>query len=592
MRQKFKKESGGEETVDSLSCLTRDLEDLTHLQTYPQFYRTVFARVFLFWGGPEKKMAWSLFAIAIACMFGFVAVQALVNFWYRDFWEAIQQYNQARFWHDIFYFVFLASLLIFCFVFKSYVTGFLTLRWRRFMTKHYVNLWLSERVYYFLQLLGDKTDNPDQRLAEDLNLFTSQTLGLFFLLAEAAVLVCTFLGILWEISGTIILPIGSWTLHISGSLVFAALVYAIVGTLITRKTMRSLLPLDFQKEKLEGDFRYALVRIRENVESIAFYKGERHEEQTLDFSFRAIYQNSYRILLKMLSVNMWISFYGQIAILVPMFMLAPRIFAEKLSIGFLQQVLGAFQHVENALSVIVKNYPMIIAWKASTLRILTFETKLRELAQQAKNASLQVVEGEGENLVIQNLLLQTPQGQNIFALPEKQLRKGESLLIQGPSGAGKSTFLRALAGLWPFGEGAIIKPEGATFFFLPQRPYLPLGTLANVLTYPNHISRYTSEQLQNLLTQIGLDHLRGDLNRTENWSHVLSGGEQQRLAFGRLILQKPDWAFLDEATSALDEASEKNLYTLLHEQCPAMTVLSVGHRATLTQFHAHTWKFG
>ncbi len=566
-------------------------QERQNLKVYRGFYQELFKRLCLYWKGPEKKVAWFLFLGTIFLTFAIVGCQAVITFWYNQFYNSLQNYDVKEFWRLMGWFLILALTYISCAIAKKYFFHLLALKWRQFMTIHYVNLWLSEGLYYFLEFFQEKTDNPDQRLADDLNNFTSQTLSIFFLFFEAGITFFTFIGILWTLSGPLELSFWGLNLYIPGYLVLAALLYTILGTWIAHHIVAPLLPLSYKNEMTEGNFRYNLVRIRENSESIAFYKGEERERSGLKFFFQEIYLNTIQIIHRTFFVNLWSHFYGQIAIIAPYLLVASRFFKERLPLGFLMQLGQTFKHVDDSLSIIISHYPTIISWKASTLRILTFEKHLKDLSLRLENTSMERLPEKRDGFLVEGLILKTPHDVLITEISKKEFHKGKSILIQGPSGIGKSTFLRAIAGLWPFGEGRIRQPLEDSIFFLPQKPYIPLGSLAEAITYPQENASFSRESLEKVLTQVGLEKLMPSLFHYQNWSGALSGGEQQRLAFARLLLKKPDWVFLDEATSALDEASEKYLYELLQETCPKTTFISVGHRPSLVDFHQDIWNF-
>jgi putative ATP-binding cassette transporter len=552
-----------------------------------QFYRLVWRFLGLYFRSSEARFAWALFIGLILAMMLFAGLEGVANYWNRDLYNALQQYDQPRLIYLLKLFALLASALIITFMGRAYIESFLEIYWRRFLSHHYISLWLSEKRFYLLQLIPGDTDNPDQRLSDDLYYITINTLTLFTKMMQSVFTLVVFLGILWQISGPLSFSVGGYTIYVPGYLVWVAFAYAVFGTLITGKTVRSLLPLDIERERREGDLRYALARIREHSESIAFLKGE-EVERNISFGFVNNLVHTTRLIIrKMLGVNLWLSFYMQISIILPILFMAPRYFREKLAIGILMQAVGAFSSVEKAFTVIVQNYPAIIEWKASMMRLLTFELKMH---QAQPHQDIVHKQHDKTDIVIEGLRLKTPSGEDVVHVPDRTLATGESLLITGPSGTGKSTFLRALQGMWSFGTGKIMAPK-ASFFFLPQKPYLPLGKLADVLTYPRASKTVTQSEMRQVLTDVGLKGLCSDLSTEAFWPHVLSGGEQQRLGFARLLLSNPDWVFLDEATSALDEASENHLYALLKKRLPKATIISVGHRATLKAFHQRVWAF-
>lgn len=550
------------------------------------FLKDTWTLLKLFWRSSQKKTAFGLLGIVIFLLASLTALEAIFTYWQRALYDALQQYDWGQFTWLLKLFVPLASLLIVLFIGKHFVEVLLKTKWRQFLTQQFVQKWLTDKRYYLLQFTMLKTDNPDQRLAEDLEHITSTGLSLFVSFVGAFFALFVFLNILWTLSGTYPVSLGGVSFNIPGHLVLAAFVYSVVGTYFTRRIMRPFPPLYVALERTEGSFRYALARVREYGESVAFYHGEEREDTKLKGLFAHIYSATIAIARKMIGVNLWLSFYGQLAIVLPFLLMAPRYFKEKLAIGILIQVASSFGNVQNAFSVIVNNYPTFIALKASIQRILAFDAAMEALSKARTH--LQLITHKKKTVVLKNLTLQTPEGKVILKVEDQTLEEGTSVLIKGPSGVGKSTLLRALSGMWPFGEGAIIRPE-KRLFFIPQKPYLPLGTLREALAYPQDAASFNDKALCDVLDACGLAHLKERLSTHAFWTQILSGGEAQRLAFARLLLFKPDWAFLDEATSALDGKAEAQLYQLVQKRLPRLTMVSVGHKPTLDAFHQKSW---
>lgn len=563
---------------------THSHETAPHLDA---FYKRVWRVVVLYFWSEDRTWAIGLFVGLFALMITFAVLEGVGSYWQRSLYDAFQNYDRQALYYLMKLFAGLASAMIITFVVRAYVELLLKIYWRRFLTRHYVQTWLSEKRFYLLQLIPGDTDNPDQRLADDLHYITDQTLALFTTLIQALLTLAVFLGILWQVSGALTLPLGTYTLTIPGYLVWIALGYAALGTWGTGRIMRPILPLDIELERREGDLRYALARIREHSESIALLKGEPHERGLLYGFVDNLVHTTRLLIYRMLGVNLWLSFYGQISIIIPVLAIAPRYFSQRLTIGFLQQVMIAFNRVESAFSVFVNTYPTIISWKASLTRLLTFDKRLRTLHP---DQGITHTTHSNKTIVIKNLILKTPEGKPILKVQNKTLNPGTSVLVQAPSGTGKSTLMRALATLWPFGEGTLTTPKDTRLFFLPQKPYLPLGTLKSALVYPHAHDCVTDETVHTVLNKVGLSGLQDALHKELFWPSVLSGGEQQRLGFARLLLARPDWAFLDEATSALHEKAEGALYAMVKEELPTLTLLSIGHRPSLVAFHKEVWQ--
>jgi putative ATP-binding cassette transporter len=538
-----------------------------------------------YWLSEEKWSAWSLLLAVIALNFGNVYISVRINEWNSAFYDALQTFNGAEFFRQLVIFCILAATAIIMSVYALYLNQMLQIRWRRWLTRQYLGAWLSDRAYYHLQLQSN-TDNPDQRIAEDLNQFTSYVLTLSLGLLTSVVSLLSFLTILWRLSGPAQIPLGSWgTIQVPAYLVWAALLYAAVGTWLTIKIGRPLVPLNFARQRFEADFRFSLVRMRENAESIALYRGEAVELSVFHDRFRSVFENFWQIMKCQKRLTWFTAGYSQVAIIFPVIAAAPRYFSKQIQLGGLMQVVNAFSAVQNSLSFIVTSYGEIATWQAVTERLNAFQERLREVRQTTGPSSKIAFDAAKTGVAVHGLDLDLPDGTPLLGGIEFTVERGESLLISGPTGAGKSTLLRAIAGLWPFGSGEISIGEDS-MLFLPQRPYLPLGTLAEALSYPGAMSNgQPAAPLASALNEVGLGGLAGELQRIDNWSQRLSLGEQQRLAFARVLLLKPRLLFLDEATSAMDEPSEARLYGLLRAAPWRPSIVSVGHRNTLPVFH-------
>jgi vitamin B12/bleomycin/antimicrobial peptide transport system ATP-binding/permease protein len=461
----------------------------------------------------------------------------------------------------------------------------LEIKWRSWMTEHYLDNWLNKQNYYRLQLLNNSTDNPDQRISEDIKMFVSSTLTLSLGVLKATVTLFSFIVILWGLSGSLALPFGHSKIMIPGYMVWAAIGYAVIGTWITSKIGRPLVGLNFDQQRYEADFRFSLVRLRENSESIAFYRGEQQEQANFADRFKKVFGNFRALMLRQKKLTWFTSGYSQIAIIFPFLVAAPRFFSKQIQLGGLVQTASAFGKVQDALSFFVDSYSSLAEWQAVINRLEGFSNNIELVRNSSENSLIQVTYSSAPSLIVSGLQVDLPNGSSLLDNLEFSLNKGDTLLIAGPSGSGKSTLMRTLAGIWPFAKGCISIPQGESVLFLPQKPYLPLGTLRDTLLYPHGAGWVSDEPLKEVMTLCKLNELLDKLDSVEDWSHLLSLGEQQRIAFARVLLQRPKWLFLDEATSALDEPTECAMYRLLQEQLQDSAIISVGHRHTLLDYH-------
>jgi putative ATP-binding cassette transporter len=540
-----------------------------------------------YWTSEEKWSAWGLLLAVIALNLGNVYISVRINAWNNAFYNALQAFNSGELFRQLSTFCILVAFAIAMSVYALYLNQMLQIRWRRWLTRRYLGAWLADHAHYQLQL-RDTTDNPDQRIAEDLNQFTAYALSLLLGLLTSGVSLVSFLVILWGLSGPAEIPIGKWgTVHIPAYLVWTALFYAGVGTWLTVKIGRPLVRLNVARQRFEADFRFSLVRFRENAESVALYGGEPVELRVFNERFRSVFENFRHIMKRQRRLTCFTLSYTQVAVIFPLVVVSPRYFAKQIGWGGLMQAVNAFSFVQNSLSFIINAYTDIAAWQAVTQRLSGFEQQLLAI-HQSKRAPRQINIRRGDiGVAVKEIDLDLPDGTSLLRDVAFASARGEAVLIEGPTGAGKSTLLRAIAGIWPFGRGEIRLGKGR-MLFVPQRPYLPLGTLASALLYPRGDKcGVSTARLAAVLEKVGLGALAGELDMIENWSQRLSLGEQQRFAFARILLVEPALLFLDEATSALDEPSEAQLYGLLRAASWRPTVVSVGHRSTLRNFHDH-----
>jgi vitamin B12/bleomycin/antimicrobial peptide transport system ATP-binding/permease protein len=538
-----------------------------------------------YWFSEERWVARGLLAAVLAINLVQVWINVRLNTWRNDFYNSLQNYDEAAFFYQLALFAVLAGAFILLFVYGLYLQQMLQIRWRRWMTNVYLKEWLGDKTYYRLQLTGDGTDNPDQRISEDLSFFPSQTLNLSLGLLTNIVQAVSFSFILWDLSGPLDIPLGNGgTLSIPGYMFWAVLIYTGIATWLTIRLGRPLINLNFAQQRREADFRFSLVRLRENSESVAFYGGEAREFDIFSERFGQVFANFWAIMVRTRILGFAQQGSSQAAVVFPYLIMAPRYFGEKLPLGAIQQVADAFNQLQSSLAYIITSYNDIANWLAILHRLSSFRDSVDEIHAAAAAPQPIKVERSGEGVAVADLALDLPNGATLRQGVSFDVTPGQALLIQGPTGAGKSTLLRAIAGLWPFGRGQVrLDPKRA--FFLPQKSYIPLGSLRDALFYPDSGAGVPDEKLVSVLKTVGLEQFSSELDTVELWSQRLSGGEQQRLALARVLLAEPATIFLDEATASLDEQGQEMLYRVLRGLPWHPTIISVGHRATLRQFH-------
>jgi putative ATP-binding cassette transporter len=547
-----------------------------------------------YFSSEEKWKARGLLATIVALNLGTVYMLVLNNQWFGRFYDALQNKDQAVFWREIVFFCWIAAGYIVIAILKFYLTQLLQLRWRAWMTRSYLARWMADRTFYRLELArygqqdGQAPDNPDQRIQEDMQLFTDYTMTLSMGLLNAVVTLVSFIGILWTLSGVVSVPFLGSSYTVPGSMVWIALAYCAAGTVITHFIGRPLIGLNFQQQRYEADFRHHLMRVREYSEAIALDRGEQVEHGQLQLRFGSVLKNYLKLIGKQKNLVAFTASFGQASVIFAFIVQAPRFFSGAIQLGQLMQVNSAFGRVQDSLSWFVDNYDRVAVWRATADRLTSFEAAMRAHAGAA-SAVERAPSGGGEGLRADDLTVALPGGASLIQNAALMVKPGDSVLLQGPSGSGKSTLFRAFAGIWPFARGRVSMPENA--MFIPQRPYVPDGRLRDALAYPQPASEYSDAQLKQALEDALLPDLAARLDDSDAWTQKLSGGEQQRLAIARVLLKKPAWLFADEATSALDAQAEETLYRRLAEGVRAAggAMVSIAHRASAGAFHDKRW---
>ena len=548
-----------------------------------QFFMDVWYLTKSYWQSEEKKKAFWLLTCIIALTFGVVFMLVQLNTWNNSFYSALQNYDAEKISSELIHFSWLAAIYIILAVYSYYLQQTLILHWRRWLTTRFIDIWLQNKTYYNLQMFGKDTDNPDQRISEDVRQFVEMTLGFAIGILKSLCTFISFVFILYQLSGPLSFSFmgKTWTIH--GYMLWASLLYSILGTYITHVVGRKLVKLNFIQQRYEADFRFSMIRLRESAESVAFYRGEAHEGRVFKNRFKLLLDNFWQLVNKQKQLVFLNSGYSQIAIIFPFVVAMNRYLAKEVSLGGLMQVASAFGRVQDSLSYFVDMYSSIAQWQAVVMRLTYFGRHMHEVSQQAEQFHVERF-ATSEAVSVEQMQVNLPDDTALLQDINFTLQPGRNVLIKGVSGSGKSTLLRALAGIWPFVTGKINLPKTEELMFIPQKPYIPLGSLREALLYPGK-KPLSDEELLYLLDLCQIGYLRDKLDLVADWSHVLSVGEQQRLAFVRAHIQEPKWLFLDEATSALDEDTEAAMYALLAERLTQTTLVSIGHRSTLNKYH-------
>lgn len=556
---------------------------MTKLKETKEFIKDLWLLTKSYWQSEERNKAFLLLIAIVALTLGIVYMLVLLNQWNNSFYSALQNYETDKLFDELIHFSWLAAIYIILSVYSYVLQQTLILNWRRWMTNRFIDIWLKNRTYYHLQMFGKDTDNPDQRISEDVRLFVEMTLSFAIGILKAFCTFASFAFVLYKLSGSLEFTFMGRVWSIDGYMFWAALVYSVIGTWVTHLVGKKLVQLNFVQQRYEADFRFSMIRLRENAENIAFYRGEQQESGVFKERFTLLLDNFWRLVTKHKQLIWLNSGYSQIAIIFPFVVAMNRYLSKEITLGGLMQVANAFGSVQTSLSYFIDVYASLAQWKAVVLRLTYFGRHMHEVSSEADKfhvdrfVTAEVVSADG-------LQVNLPDGTPLLKKISFTLEPGQNVLIRGVSGSGKSTLLRAISGIWPFVEGCISLPDTKDLMFIPQRPYLPLGTLRNALLYPG-TKMISDEHLLKLMEQCEIGYLSDKLDVVGDWSHVLSIGEQQRLAFVRAHVQQPLWLFLDEATSALDETTEAKMYMQLGSSLPNTTVVSIGHRSTLNKYH-------
>lgn len=550
-------------------------------------YYTAWQLVKLYWQSEEKLTAYLFLFATTALTLVMVGFDVVFSYWMNYFYDALQGYRGR----ETVYLLVLFCLLAFCYivtaVYRYYLSQLMGLRWRRWLTEQFIGRWLAKHDYYYMEMFDKQTDNPDQRIQEDVASLVASTIGLFLGFISSITTFIAFIYVLWTLSGVITLSLGSLgTWHIPGYLVWVSIIYSLVGTWITFRIGYPLIGLNFEQQRREATFRYSAIDLRTHAENVALYEGEKYQQNVLLRLFDKVLNNWYAIILRQKLLLYFTNGFNQITVILPLIVALPNYFNKVFLLGGVMQSIRAFSNLQEASSFFVNSYTQIAEWRAVAQRLTTFLDHLQDVDENVtKNKKLEINLGPKNSIVAQDVSVATPDGKTLLQNINEEFVHGKNYLIQGPSGIGKSTFVRALAGIWPYAGGDVTMPANKQVMFLPQKSYMPMGTLSQALIFPEQDHQRTAAQLIQVLKDCNLNELIPRLNETAAWSEQLSPGELQRIAFARVLLRKPDWVFMDESTSFLDIKNEEALYEMLKIKLPGCSIVSVGHRPSIEKFH-------
>lgn len=554
------------------------------------FVRRLWRLTRLYWTSPDAKRGGLLLALAVALELGTVSGTFVLADAQRRIFDALQDRDSGAFLQGIGLFLGFVLGFVLVSAYRIYVRQTLEIRWRRWLTGHLIGKWMNPHACCQMELLSAEADNPDQRIAEDVRNYVASALGLSLSLLAAVATLVSFAGLLWTLSGDWPIRVGGAEIRVPGFMMWVAIAYAALASWITHRVGRPLVPLNFDRLRFEADFRFGLVRFRENAEAIGLANGESCERDSAVDRFGRVVGNWWGLIRAQRNLTLFTTGIGQANTAVPLLVAAPGYFLGKLTLGRVAQTGIAYGQVSGALTWFVSAYQEIALWRASIERIVSFTEAIDSAqARIARPEAVRVDAGPREALRLDDLELTLPTGRVLLEGASGSIAAGDRVVVLGPSGAGQTTLLRAIAGHWPFGKGRIELPAGARMLFLSQRPYLPIASLRAAVSYPEPEGTFPDPKIREVLGLLGLASLAERLDETDHWEKRLSGGEQQRLAFARALLQEPGWLFLDDATAELDEEAEARAYALLAERLPKATVVSIAHRPAVARFHTRRW---
>ncbi len=556
------------------------------IRTSPSEARLILGLILPFWKSEQKLKAWSMLLIVLICNILVVYAYVELNKLNGHMYNALENKDLQAFLKQIYKFTLMVSAVIIIMNINSYFNSILGFTWRKWLTDNLTQKWMKNSNFYRIMNLTYPAENPDQRISQDLNSFANETLGFFMELFSQSLSLVSFSILLWNLSGSFNLnKISDSNFEIHGYLFWTALLYCVIGTYVTIKIGKPLIALDYTQEKFEANFRYSLIRVREKREEIALYNGFTPEIKNLQDCFQDIKQNFYNIVIRTVYLNIWRKAYANFDQVIPLLAAAPMYFAGIYTLGVLMQIGGAFASVKESLSIIVSSFTGIASWLATSRRLLQLDAQIKDAQLLQEESKIIITRSNKDQISCEKLTITTPSGKALLKNVNLKANLKDRIIITGQSGIGKSTLIRAIADLWPYGQGNIHLPSDDVFF-VPQRPYLPISTLRNALIYPGTPTKSFDKQILKFLKDLKLDYLSNNLDKKQDWGLVLSLGEQQRIAIIRLLLHKPKWIVMDEPTSSLDSALQNTVFELLNKNLKDSAIITVAHTPDLKQYHS------